>query len=156
MINLKNQKKKKKKMEENSPLLSNQTRFVEKSNKFISFPRNVKEEIFSNLDFKTIFKLKGVCKDWKKTIEKPKYEKLSKRYLKAKEEKETYFDRKKFYKSSFFLTSKLLIKTHSNYVPLHCCYGKMWCLTQSLCFWCKKKNKTKKKKENQIKIFFLQ
>eukprot|EP01091_Cochliopodium_minus_P009349 TRINITY_DN2287_c0_g3_i1.p1 TRINITY_DN2287_c0_g3~~TRINITY_DN2287_c0_g3_i1.p1 ORF type:complete len:253 (-),score=45.48 TRINITY_DN2287_c0_g3_i1:126-884(-) len=101
-------------------------------------PRDLREKFWSYCDDKEFYRLRGICKQWKKEIENPKSVKLLESINNSQKESLRFLDGKYFYKNYSFTSMAI---TDGGYrVGLQCCYGKVLRITQFsfalLCMLC--------------------
>lgn len=105
---------------------------------FSDLPKSIKEEIWSYLDEKELFKLRKVCKEWKKEVENAKSKELRERYERSKKRSEEYLYNSHFYRG-FRFTSEIM-NLNEERVGIKCCFGKIFPFTQiaanCLCMCC--------------------
>ena len=128
--------KKEKRME-----LEEERETFEEHNFLSSLPRELREEIWSYLADEELYKIRLVCKEWKKGIEKPKTRFLKEKWKRCEEKKEWYFGTRTFYKD--FSTTIFLLNNFSPDINLECPFGKLFkCTLRSMtgatcmCFPC--------------------
>jgi hypothetical protein len=102
--------------------------FFKKKMDFDSLPRNLKEEIWSNLSEEEFFSARTVSKNWKTNIENARSSLLKESVKNSFHKSRNHLDGKTFYKD-FDFTSKILAFSDFK-VGLNCFYGKVFGATQ--------------------------
>jgi hypothetical protein len=95
---------------------------------FNGLPKDIKEEIWNNLEENEYYKMRLISKDWKNNLENPKSLESKEKLKNLNETKKKWKEGSKFYRG-FCFTYKILKNNIFSGVGLLCCYGKVLTLT---------------------------